>query len=78
MVLGTRSAVFAPLKNLGIIILDEEQESGYQSENAPRYHARDVAKYLCGRDKAVLVLGSATPSVETPGPRSRGSTTAAS
>ena len=65
VVLGTRSAVFAPLKNLGIIILDEEQESGYQSENAPRYHARDVAKYLCGRDKAVLVLGSATPSVET-------------
>ena len=65
VVLGTRSAVFAPLKNLGLIILDEEQESGYQSENAPRYHARDVAKYLCGRDGAVLVLGSATPSVET-------------
>ena len=65
VVLGTRSAVFAPLKNLGLVILDEEQESGYQSENAPRYHARDVAKYLCGRDKAVLVLGSATPSVET-------------
>ena len=65
VVLGTRSAVFAPLKDLGLIILDEEQESGYQSENAPRYHARDVAKYLCGRDSAVLVLGSATPSVET-------------
>ena len=65
VVLGTRSAVFAPLKNLGLIILDEEQESSYQSENAPRYHARDVAKYLCGRDSAVLVLGSATPSVET-------------
>ena len=65
VVLGTRSAVFAPLKDLGLIVLDEEQESGYQSENAPRYHARDVAKYLCGRDKALLVLGSATPSVET-------------
>lgn len=65
VVLGTRSAVFAPLKDLGLVILDEEQESGYQSENTPRYHARDVAKYLCGRDKAVLVLGSATPSVET-------------
>ena len=65
VVLGTRSAVFAPLKNIGLIVLDEEQEGGYQSENAPRYHARDVAKYLCGRDKAVLVLGSATPSVET-------------
>ena len=65
VVLGTRSAVFAPLKNLGLIILDEEQESSYQSENSPRYHARDVAKYLCGRHRATLLLGSATPSVET-------------
>ncbi len=65
VVLGTRSAVFAPLRNLGIIILDEEQESTYQSENPPRYHTRDVAKYLCGRSKATLVLGSATPAVET-------------
>ena len=65
VVLGTRSAIFAPLKNLGLIILDEEQESSYQSENLPRYHTRDVAKYLCGRDKALLVLGSATPAVET-------------
>ena len=65
VVLGTRSAVFSPLKDLGLIILDEEQEGGYQSENAPRYHARDVAKYLCGRYRALLVLGSATPSVET-------------
>ena len=65
VVLGTRSAIFAPLKNLGLIILDEEQESSYQSENPPRYHTRDIAKYLCGREKATLVLGSATPSVET-------------
>lgn len=65
VVLGTRSAIFAPLKNLGIIILDEEQEGSYQSENPPRYHTRDVAKYLCARDGALLVLGSATPSVET-------------
>ena len=65
VVLGTRSAVFAPLKNLGIVILDEEQEGGYQSENPPRYHARDIAKFLCARDKATLVLGSATPAVET-------------
>ena len=65
VVLGTRSAVFAPLKNVGLIVLDEEQESSYQSENPPRYHTRDVAKYLCARDKATLVLGSATPSVET-------------
>lgn len=65
VVLGTRSAIFAPLQNLGLIILDEEQESSYQSENAPQYHTRDIAKYLCARDKAVLVLGSATPSIET-------------
>lgn len=65
VVLGTRSAVFAPLKDLGIIILDEEQESSYQSENSPRYHARDVAKFLCTRHNSVLVLGSATPSVQS-------------
>ena len=65
VVLGTRSAVFAPLQNLGLIVLDEEQEGSYQSENPPRYHTRDVAKYRCGRSHAVLVLGSATPSVET-------------
>jgi len=65
VVLGTRSAIFAPLKNVGLIVLDEEQESSYQSENPPRYHTRDVAKYLCARDRATLVLGSATPAVET-------------
>ena len=65
VVLGTRSAIFAPLENLGVIILDEEQEGSYYSENPPRYHTRDVAKYLCARDRALLVLGSATPSVET-------------
>ena len=65
VVLGTRSAVFAPLQNLGLIVMDEEQEGSYQSENPPRYHTRDVAKYRCGRSNAVLVLGSATPSVET-------------
>ena len=65
VVLGTRSAVFAPLRNLGLVILDEEQEGSYQSENPPRYHTRDVAKYLCARDGATLVLGSATPAVES-------------
>ncbi len=65
VVLGTRSAIFAPLEHLGVIILDEEQEGSYQSENPPRYHTRDVAKYLCARDGALLVLGSATPSIET-------------
>ncbi|MCI8422583.1 MAG: primosomal protein N' [Lawsonibacter sp.] len=65
VVIGTRSAVFVPLDNLGLIILDEEQESSYKSENVPRYHARDVAKYRCVQYSALLVLGSATPSLET-------------
>ncbi|MDL2273669.1 primosomal protein N' [Oscillospiraceae bacterium OttesenSCG-928-G22] len=65
VVLGTRLAVFAPLSNIGLIVLDEEQENSYKSESAPRYHARDVAKYRAGKSKALLLLGSATPSVET-------------
>lgn len=65
VVLGTRSAIFAPLENLGLIVLDEEQEGSYQSENPPRYHTREIAKYLCAQEKATLVLGSATPSVES-------------
>lgn len=65
VVLGTRSAIFAPLRNLGLVVLDEEQDGSYQSGQSPRYHTRDVAKYLCARDRAALVLGSATPSVET-------------
>ncbi len=62
---GTRSAVFAPMQNLGIIILDEEQEPTYKSEQNPRYHARDVARYRCLKEGAMLLLGSATPSVES-------------
>ena len=65
VVIGTRSAVFAPVKELGLIVLDEEQEGSYKSENVPRYHARDIAKYRCVQSGALLVLGSATPSVET-------------
>lgn len=65
VVIGTRSAVFAPVENLGIIILDEEQEDTYKSENAPRYHAREIAKFLCVHSKALLLLGSATPCLET-------------
>ena len=65
IVLGTRSAVFAPLAELGLIIMDEEQEGSYESENAPCYHARDVAKYRCAQEGARLLLGSATPTVET-------------
>ncbi len=63
LVIGTRSAVFAPAENLGLIIIDEEQEDTYKSESAPRYHARDVAKYRCHADKALLLLGSATPDI---------------
>ena len=65
IVLGTRSAVFAPLRNIGLIVLDEEQEGSYESENAPCYHARDIAKYRCAQEGARLLLGSATPTVET-------------
>jgi primosomal protein N' (replication factor Y) len=65
VVIGTRSAIFAPLENIGLIIIDEEQEHSYKSEQSPRYHAREVAKYRCARHKALLVLGSATPSVES-------------
>lgn len=65
VVVGTRSAVFAPLPDLGLIILDEEQEPSYKSEQNPRYHARDVAKRRCYKAGALLVLGSATPSIET-------------
>ena len=62
---GTRSAVFAPVKNLGLIIMDEEQEHTYKSESAPRFHARDVARFRAAYNGAGLVLASATPSLET-------------
>lgn len=65
VVVGTRSAVFAPVENLGLIVLDEEQEHTYKSENNPRYHARDVAKYRVSRSNALLLLSSATPSMES-------------
>ncbi len=65
VVIGTRSAVFAPVDNLGILIMDEEQEDTYKSENAPRYHAREVAQWRGLKENALVVLGSATPSVET-------------
>ena len=63
LVIGTRSAVFAPVRNLGLIILDEEHEHTYKSEEPPRYHAREVAQYRCFRRNTLLLLGSATPSV---------------
>ena len=65
VIVGTRSAVFAPAKELGVIILDEEQEHTYQSENSPRYHAREIALWRGWKENALVLLGSATPSVES-------------
>ena len=65
VVVGTRSAVFAPLSNIGIIVMDEEQENTYKSESSPRYHAREVAKFRCAKNNALLLLASATPSVDS-------------
>lgn len=63
VVIGARSAVFAPLEDLGLIVVDEEHETTYLSDRHPRYDARDVARSRCGRERAALVLASATPSI---------------
>lgn len=65
IVIGTRSAVFAPVHHLGLLIMDEEQEHTYKSERTPRYHARDVANFRCRYNKALFLMTSATPSVES-------------
>ena len=64
IIIGPRSALFTPFERLGLIIIDEEHEASYKSENMPKYHARDVATQICSMKKASLVLGSATPSLE--------------
>ena len=65
LVIGTRSAIFAPLDNIGLIVIDEEHEHTYKSESDPKYHARDIAAYRCGKANALMLLASATPSLES-------------
>ena len=65
MVVGARSALFAPFRNIGLIIVDEEHENSYKQDEAPRYHARDVAVMRAYQEKATVILGSATPSLES-------------
>lgn len=65
IVIGTRSAIFSPVKDLGLIVIDEEHETTYKSETTPKYHARDIARWRCATMGAVMLLASATPSVES-------------
>ena len=65
LVIGTRSAIFAPLTNIGMIVIDEEHEHTYKSESDPKYHARDIAAFRCGQNNALMLLASATPSLES-------------
>ena len=65
IVIGARSAIFAPVSNLGIIIIDEEHDSSYKSETNLRYHAKEIARYMAKENNVPLVLGSATPDLES-------------
>ena len=65
VVIGTRSAIFAPVKNLVMIVLDEEQEHTYKSDTDPKYHAKDIARFRCAKENGLMLLCSATPSIES-------------
>lgn len=65
LVVGTRSAIFSPVKNLGLVVIDEEHETTYKSETSPKYHARDIARWRCVHNDATLLLASATPAIES-------------
>ena len=65
IVIGARSAIFAPIENIGIVIIDEEHDSSYYSQTTPKYSTKDIASYICKENNAVLLLGSATPEVTT-------------
>ena len=65
VVLGTRSAVFSPCVDLGAIIIDEEHDQSYKSDSSPRYHARDIARFRCAKNNALMILSSATPDIES-------------
>ncbi len=65
VVIGTRSAIFAPLENVGIIVIDEEHDASYKSETTPKYHASEIARYFAKTENAILLLGSATPLIES-------------
>ena len=65
VVIGTRSAIFAPVKNLGMIVIDEEQEHTYKSDTSPKYLAHDIARFRCAKSGALMLLASATPSLNS-------------
>ena len=65
IIIGARSAIFAPVENIGILIIDEEHDMSYKSDMTPRYNAKDIARYICKTNKAPLVMGSATPDIST-------------